>query len=140
MNTGHSIIGPTILFPRQALCWSIASGKYINEATLSLITVLEPKPDLLIIGLDDKYDFSHIRKVQELVQKHNISVEIVSVLKACMVYNFVNEEGRYVIAALIPPKAPRRLMLPKNTRRATKGSEDSKNERKNSARTDVKLE
>lgn len=93
-----------MLFPRQALCWNITSGKHINEATLSLFTVLEPKPDLLIIGLDDKYDFAYIRSIQALVQKLNITTEISSVHHACTVYNFVNEEGRYVVAALIPKK------------------------------------
>lgn len=115
MNTGNRIIGPTVIFPRYAICWNIASGKHINEASLSLFTVLEPKPDLLIIGLDDKYDFSYLKYLRELVQKLNIPTEIVSVHTACTIFNFVNEEGRYVVAALIPKKGPTlRIKLPKS--------------------------
>ncbi|KAL0121928.1 hypothetical protein PUN28_007014 [Cardiocondyla obscurior] len=107
LNTGTKIIGPTILFPRHAVCWNIASSRHINEASLSLFTVLEPKPDLLVIGLDDQYDFEFMKNIRQCVQKLNIASEIVSVHKACTVYNFINEEGRYVIAALIPPKQPK---------------------------------
>lgn len=96
-----------MLFPRHAICWNIQSGRHINNASLSLFTVLEPKPDLLIIGLDDQYDFSHIKNLRECVQKLGITTEIVSVYNACTAFNFVNEEGRYVVAALIPQKKPK---------------------------------
>ncbi|XP_012217087.1 NADH dehydrogenase [ubiquinone] 1 alpha subcomplex assembly factor 3 [Linepithema humile] len=115
LNTGNKVIGPTVLFPRYAICWNIASGKHINDASLSLFTILRPKPDLLIIGLDDKYDFAHLKYLRELVQKLDIMTEIVSVHTACTIFNFVNEEGRYVVAALIPQKGPTvRIKLPKS--------------------------
>jgi len=104
-----------VLFPRHAICWNIQSGRHINDASLSLFTVLEPKPDLLVIGLDDQYDFSYIKSLRECVQKLGIATEIVSVYNACTVFNFVNEEGRYVVAALIPRKAPELpLKLPRS--------------------------
>lgn len=107
LNTGVKVIGPTVLFPRHAICWNVQSGRHINTESLSLFTVLEPKPDLLIIGLDDQYDFAHIKSLRECVQKLGINAEIVSVYNACTAFNFVNEEGRYVIAALIPQKKSR---------------------------------
>lgn len=94
-----------MLFPRHAICWNVQSGSHINAASLSLFTVLEPKPDLLIIGLDDQYDFAYIKSLRECVKKLGIATEIISVHNACTVFNFVNEEGRYVVAALIPRKA-----------------------------------
>lgn len=99
-----------MLFPRYALCWNIASGKHINEASLSLLTILEPKPDLFVIGLDDKYDFLYLKSLREVMQKLGITTEILSVRNACTVFNFVNEEGRYVIAGLIPKKVPEPLL------------------------------
>lgn len=114
-NTGVQVIGPTMLFPRYAICWNVKSGKHINEASLSLFTILEPKPDLLIIGLDDQYDFSYLKSLREIVQKLGIITEIVSVRNACTIFNFVNEESRYVVAGLIPKKAPEPLLkFPKN--------------------------
>ncbi|TGZ37031.1 NADH dehydrogenase [ubiquinone] 1 alpha subcomplex assembly factor 3 [Temnothorax longispinosus] len=106
LNTGTKVIGPTVLFPRHAVCWNVQSGKHINDASLSLFNVLEPKPDLLVIGLDDRYDFDYVKDLRKLVKKLDIATEILSVYNACTVFNFVNEEGRYVVAALIPRKKP----------------------------------
>ncbi|XP_020291836.1 NADH dehydrogenase [ubiquinone] 1 alpha subcomplex assembly factor 3 [Pseudomyrmex gracilis] len=113
LNTGTKVIGPTMLFPRHAISWNIKSGKHINEASLSLLTVLEPRPDILIIGLDEKYDFAFLRHLRELVRKLDVSAEILDVHKACSVFNFLTEEGRYAIAALIPPKKTARHQPPK---------------------------
>lgn len=109
LNTGVRVLGPTVLFPRHAVCWNVKSGRHIDEASLSLFTVLEPKPDLLVIGMDDQYDFAYLKSLRECVQRIGITAEILSVYNACTVFNFVNEEGRYVVAALIPQKAPRQL-------------------------------
>lgn len=111
LNVGTKVLGPMVLFPRNAICWNIQSGKHINDASLSLFTILEPKPDLLIIGLDDQYDFSYIQNIRKCVKKLGITTEIVSVYNACTAFNFVNEEGRYVVAALIPRKGA--TLLPK---------------------------
>jgi NADH dehydrogenase [ubiquinone] 1 alpha subcomplex assembly factor 3 len=97
------VIGPTVLFPRYAISWNIETGKDITEEALSLFTVVEPKPDVLIIGLDDRYDFAYHRNLKELTKKLHITTEILSVHYACTAFNFMNEEGRNVVAALIPP-------------------------------------
>ncbi|KMQ82958.1 nadh dehydrogenase [Lasius niger] len=131
-NTGTQVVGPMVLFPRYAICWNIASGKHINDASLSLFSILEPKPDILIIGLDDKYDFLYLKNLREVVQKLGIITEIVSVHNACTIFNFVNEEGRYVVAALIPKKAPKpslKLPISKSVKQIT-GSSDTTNSEK----------
>lgn len=116
LNTGAKIIGPTVLFPRYAIGWNINSGKDINEGALSLFTVLEPKPDVVIIGLDDIYDFEYYRNLQTIVKKLDISAEILPVHHACTAFNFMNDEGRYIAAALIPPTTSPRFfdMLPQS--------------------------
>ncbi|XP_029178790.1 NADH dehydrogenase [ubiquinone] 1 alpha subcomplex assembly factor 3 [Nylanderia fulva] len=137
-NTGARVIGPTVVFPRYALCWNVSSGKHINHASLSLFSILEPKPDLLIIGLDDKYDFSYLQNLREIVQKLGIITEIVSVRNACTTFNFVNEEGRYVAAALIPKKVPPPLLkLPKSKPvKQVTDSSDAANRKTNSEKTE----
>jgi len=102
-NTGAKVIGPIVLFPRYAVSWKIESGKDITEGALSLFSVIEPKPDVVLIGLDDRYDFAYYRNLRELTKKLDITAEILSVHYACTAFNFMNEEGRNVIAALIPP-------------------------------------
>ncbi|XP_011881247.1 PREDICTED: NADH dehydrogenase [ubiquinone] 1 alpha subcomplex assembly factor 3 [Vollenhovia emeryi] len=121
-NTGTRVIGPMVLFPRHAICWNIESGAHITDASLSLFRVLEPKPDLLIIGLDRQYDFAYIRSLRERVQKLGITTEIISVYNACTAFNFVNEDGRYVVAALVPmhrPKPPPKLTPGENVEQIT---------------------
>ncbi|XP_070158054.1 NADH dehydrogenase [ubiquinone] 1 alpha subcomplex assembly factor 3 isoform X2 [Polyergus mexicanus] len=140
-NTGVRVIGPMMLFPRYAICWNIASGKHINDASLSLLTILEPKPDLFIIGLDDKYDFLYLKSLREIVQKLGITTEIISVRNACTVFNFVNEEGRYVIAGLIPQKGPELLLKlsksePVKQITDSSDSSDTTNSKTNSEKTE----
>lgn len=90
--------------------------------------VLEPKLDLLIIGLDDNYDFAYIRSIQDTVQKHNINVEILPVFRASTVFNFISDEGRFVAAALIPQKSRRVQFLPRNlTKKKIVNSSDNVN-------------
>lgn len=126
-----------MLFPRHAICWNVQSGRHINDASLSLFTVLEPKPDLLIIGLDDQYDFAHLRSLRERVKKLDITAEIISVRNACTVYNFVNEEGRYVVAALIPQKSckPKRLVQSESVEQIT-DSDNVANNKTNSGKSE----
>ncbi|EFN75471.1 NADH dehydrogenase [ubiquinone] 1 alpha subcomplex assembly factor 3 [Harpegnathos saltator] len=140
LNNDKMIIGPTILFPRLGLCWNIESGEHINDSTLSLLFILEPKPDLVIIGLEKQYTFSHIRYIQELMCKHKIAVEVMSVVKACTVFNFANEDGRYVVAALIPQNAPEQLRLLSTDTKGETDPDDSEKKKANSLRKDTKLE
>ncbi|KAG7214067.1 hypothetical protein KM043_001432 [Ampulex compressa] len=104
LNTGEQMIGPMAIFSKLPLSWNIVSGKDINENSLSLFMILEPKLDLLVLGLEDNYEYQHIFKIKELLKKYGVPSEILPVQKACAVFNFVNEEGRYVAAGLIPPK------------------------------------
>lgn len=137
-NTGTRVIGPMMLFPRYAICWNVASGKHINDSSLSLLTVLEPKPDLFIIGLDDKYDFLYLKSLREIVQKLGITTEIISVRNACTVFNFVNEEGRYVVAGLIPQKGPELLLKLSKSEpvKQITDSSDTTNSKTNSEKTE----
>lgn len=98
------MIGPMILFPKSLLFWNIESAKDINKDSLILFNILEPKLDLLIIGLEKNYDQKFIVNLRGIIKELNINSEILPVDQACSVFNFVNMEKRYVAAALIPPK------------------------------------
>ncbi|GJQ66304.1 putative DNA binding protein [Trypoxylus dichotomus] len=75
------------IFPRSVLSWNVE------------------KPDDIIIGVGDKLqDLSFHRKLYPFSRRHNISLEILSTDQACSTFNFLNAEGRYVAAALIPPQ------------------------------------
>lgn len=76
----------------------------ISEESLSLFTVLEPKIDILIIGVGDDADkLSKNFNILKFMRQHKLTIEVLPTAKACPTFNFLNYEGRYVAAALIPP-------------------------------------
>lgn len=104
-NNGSILIGPLAIFPKTILCWNIRSGKEINEKSLSLFIALEPKPDVVVLGLETAYNFNEILKINQIFNDKGIAVEVLPVEHACGIYNFLCDDGRYVVAGLIPPVA-----------------------------------
>lgn len=104
LNNGIKMVGPMVLFSKSLLYWNIASAKDINKDSLVLFSVLEPKLDLLIIGLEEDYEYEFIANLKKTIKDLGINSEILPVDQACSIFNFVNLENRYVAAALIPPK------------------------------------
>lgn len=105
LNNNFSILGPIAIFPKTVLSWRIKSIDDINEKSLSLFTILEPKLDVLIIGTGD-YPRSRTfdKTILEFLRKYRLNIEIVPTNQACAIFNFLNAEGRFVGAGLIPPR------------------------------------
>ena len=49
-----SAFGPMVVFPNAVLSWRVMDFLEVNERSLSLFTVIEPKPDIVIIGYGDR--------------------------------------------------------------------------------------
>ncbi|XP_046463416.1 LOW QUALITY PROTEIN: NADH dehydrogenase [ubiquinone] 1 alpha subcomplex assembly factor 3-like [Daphnia pulex] len=94
--------GPIAIFPKSILSWNVQSAEDINEDSLSLFYTLEPKIDILVIGIGDP-----IKKLRHNIIKYmkdkKINLEISTTERACATFNFLNVEGRCVAGALIPP-------------------------------------
>lgn len=70
-------MGPMALFPRSVLSWNIEKFEDIDEKSLSLFYVLEPKIDILVLGLGDENptpDFA--RRIMKFMHKYKINIEI----------------------------------------------------------------
>ena len=78
----------------------------MNEKSLCLFNVIEPQLDMLVIGLDMQYPpyAPFLLDVREWLKKSKINAEILPVKHAVSTYNFLAAEGRFVAAALVPPK------------------------------------
>jgi NADH dehydrogenase [ubiquinone] 1 alpha subcomplex assembly factor 3 len=105
LNDDTFVIGPSIIFPTGVLKWNVMGAADITMESLSLFTLLEPKPDLIVIGHGED---THVRdpvsiKVILGLKKKGIPVECLATEKAVTTYNYLMEEGRVVAAALIPP-------------------------------------
>ncbi|KAL8612749.1 hypothetical protein ACOMHN_033748 [Nucella lapillus] len=102
LSNGFRIIGPCVLFPRSILHWGVGGTHELNGESLSLFSMLEPKLDILVLGVGDhgvKYD----RNIIKYLRSNKINVEILPTDQACSTFNFLNAERRIVAAGLIPP-------------------------------------
>nr|CAI5845589.1 unnamed protein product [Callosobruchus analis] len=105
LNNDMTVLGSMVIFPRICLSWAVHEASQINEESLSLFSVLEPKVDILVLGIGDKIESNKF--FQQLVpfsRKFKIAFEILPTEQACATFNFLNSEGRNVVGAMIPPK------------------------------------
>uniref|UniRef100_A0A1B0G3M5 NADH dehydrogenase [ubiquinone] 1 alpha subcomplex assembly factor 3 n=1 Tax=Glossina morsitans morsitans TaxID=37546 RepID=A0A1B0G3M5_GLOMM len=104
LNNDIVIIGPIAVFPKSVLSWNVDNLNDINEESLSLFTTLEPKIDVLILGVGDQTPTSSFsKKILHFMKTHKINVEVLRTEQACATFNFLNAENRMVASALIPP-------------------------------------
>lgn len=105
------VVGPMALFPKTILHWKVTDSADINEASLSLFINMEPKLDILIIGMHRTFDNESVIRIRKIMKKHGIALELLPVHRACEAYNFILDEGRHTAAALMPPWEPGNLPI-----------------------------
>lgn len=104
LSNTHGVVGPCILFPRTILSWNVANAKDITPESLTLFSLLEPKLDVLVLGIGDGSIKADEQKILTFCRRLGINVEILNTEEACATFNFLNGERRHVAAALIPPE------------------------------------
>jgi uncharacterized protein len=87
------------------LPWSGAIRPWACQAfsqlhATDLASLLEPGPELILLGTGPRQHFPHPTLIQPLVQGR-IGLESMSTDAACRTYNILAAEGRKVLAALI---------------------------------------
>nr|CUU99618.1 hypothetical transcript [Hymenolepis microstoma] len=103
LSNAATIYGPMVSFPQNAFSWNINSAKDINDESISLFRVLCPALEILVIGKGAASEEINQREIMNMCWKYNLGVEILPTSTAIGVFNFLNSEGRYVAAGLIPP-------------------------------------
>ncbi|XP_074109427.1 NADH dehydrogenase [ubiquinone] 1 alpha subcomplex assembly factor 3 [Cotesia typhae] len=106
LNIGITVLGAMILFPRTAIGWGIRSASDIHKDSLSLFKTIIPRPDIIILGLDNNYprDAPFIVDFCKIIKELGINTEVLPIIKACTTFNFLNAEKRYVVGAFLPPR------------------------------------
>ena len=102
LNNGVFFCGPIVLFRRSVFQWDVPSLAKLNQDAFSLFRLLEPKVDLLIIGIGDE-DARPPPAISQFLHQQKIRFEILTTRHACSTYNFLAAENRHVAAALLPP-------------------------------------
>uniref|UniRef100_A0A7E4WAH3 NADH dehydrogenase [ubiquinone] 1 alpha subcomplex assembly factor 3 n=1 Tax=Panagrellus redivivus TaxID=6233 RepID=A0A7E4WAH3_PANRE len=99
------LYGPIAVFPKTVLSWRVLSPDEITPASLELFFLLQPKIDILVLGVGDRKDLDSVRqRVMPFISKHKVGLEIMPTEDAIATFNFLNAEYRYVAAALFPPR------------------------------------
>ncbi|XP_055390461.1 NADH dehydrogenase [ubiquinone] 1 alpha subcomplex assembly factor 3 [Condylostylus longicornis] len=105
LNNNMSIVGPMAIFSKSVLSWNVNEYRDINEDSLSLFGILEPKLDILVIGIGNEKVTPEIsQRILNFIKNHKINIEILRTEQACTTFNFLNAESRMVAGAFIPPK------------------------------------
>ena len=87
-----------IVTPEQLLPWSAAGFDALTEADFQ--TILELRPEILLLGTGPKQRFPHPRLTKALAAQR-IGVEAMDLQAACRTYNILMAEERRVVAALL---------------------------------------
>lgn len=104
LNNGVYVLGPMVIFPRTVLSWNIDSIEDVNEDSLSLFGLLEPKLDILVLGMGEPSNSTRLTKqIISFMVKNKINVEVLPTEQACATFNFLNAESRFIAGAIIPP-------------------------------------
>ena len=74
--------------------------------SLCLFFMLEPKLDVLILGIGDKGPTPNFSmRIINLMKKYQTNIEVLPTQAACGNFNFLNTEHRNVACGLIPPSS-----------------------------------
>ncbi|RNA23801.1 NADH dehydrogenase [ubiquinone] 1 alpha subcomplex assembly factor 3 [Brachionus plicatilis] len=111
LNQNIRVFGPMIIFPKTIYSWNIADIDEINEKSLLLFKMLDPKIDVLVIGTGDKYSKINPSVPKWLIQNKLNNFEILPTEKAINVFNFLLAENRFVAGAFLPSAVIREVDL-----------------------------
>lgn len=99
--SGVLMEGSVVLLPHAAFLWSPRRMDEVTHESLAFIPLLDPPIDVVLIGCG--------RRQQELpsalrlwLAERRVGVEAHTSANACATFNFLNQEGRRVLAALLP--------------------------------------
>ncbi|KAI9595718.1 NADH dehydrogenase 1 alpha subcomplex assembly factor 3 [Syncephalis fuscata] len=103
-----TVTGPLIAAPDDAWTWEVTNSKdgqidtgHWNKQVLEVMRATEPRPELLVLGTGRQLRVltpDTIAALKEL----GVSVEQLDTKQACSTFNILAEEGRDVMAMLLP--------------------------------------
>lgn len=98
---GFKTQGAVAVFHGTFLKWKVGRVEDITEASLTLFRLLNPKPEILVLGTGDRLARIPPALYQHL-RAHGIALEVQASPRAAATYNFLVQEGRVAAAALLP--------------------------------------
>ena len=87
-----------VMADKLILDWAATDFTSLTE--LHFTTLIELKPEVVLLGTGEKHQFLHPKIVQKLTE-NSIPLECMTTAAACRTYNILMSEGRNVAAMLI---------------------------------------
>lgn len=98
---GTICVGSVFIHDKLHAAWSPRKVKDITPESLAALELLEPKPDLVVIGTG-KQIVSLSEDVERYLREIDVKVETGDTANAASTFNVLVEEGRCVAGALLP--------------------------------------
>ncbi|XP_032892818.1 NADH dehydrogenase [ubiquinone] 1 alpha subcomplex assembly factor 3 [Amblyraja radiata] len=100
--SGNRVMGPCAVIPQALLQWNVGSYRDVSVDSLALFYLLEPKIEILVLGLGDRVHWLD-PNLLTFMRSKGIGLEILDTPNACATFNFLTSERPSIAAALIPP-------------------------------------
>lgn len=74
-----------IMFPRTVLAWNVNKVEDITENSLRLFTLMEPKPELLLIGTgDEPVTLDLLDRIHKILKPYDLAFEMLKTDRVCI--------------------------------------------------------
>lgn len=93
--------GSIVCLSSLHLKWTPTTFQEITPESLSIFQLLRPAPDILLLGCGRRMQLIG-KEVRDFLRSNGIKIEPIDSRNAVSTFNFLNEEGRLVAAALLP--------------------------------------
>lgn len=72
------------MISRTVMAWNVGSAEDINEESLSLFHILDPKIEILVIGIGDATTTPALSaRINAIARKYKINVEVLGTDSVC---------------------------------------------------------
>jgi len=86
--------GPIAIFPKTVLSWRVPSPAEITPQSLELFFVLQPKLDILIVGVGEKRNVDPVRaRIAAAISNRRIGYEILPTVSSSTIPLTVLNDG-----------------------------------------------
>ncbi|KIZ01075.1 hypothetical protein MNEG_6889 [Monoraphidium neglectum] len=93
--------GAILCLPELWLMWDVVTLRDVTIESLAILDLMAPPPEVLVVGCG-----ARVRRLPEALTRQlaerGIAVEELDTRNALSYFNFLNDEGRVVVGALLP--------------------------------------
>lgn len=104
VNNVH-VEGAILCYQDLWLLWDIKDFQAINDTTLSFLKLISPKPEILVLGCGPRME-ALSKELRDTLKVQGLAVELQDTRNAVSCFNFLTDEGRLAVAALLPYGSP----------------------------------